>query len=78
MYTGLKEAMVYWLEQWLMKQEDLGSIPAQSECFSSLLEYKEVGITWIQTHGLELILRINVDKNNNSCHLAADLCKCKV
>ena len=71
--------MVEWLEQWLMKHEDLGSIPAaQTECFSSLLEYKEVGIKWIQTHGLELILRVNVDKKSNSCHLAADLCKCKV
>ena len=42
-------AMVKWLEWSLVKQEDLGSIPAQTKCFSSLLGYKEVGIKWIQT-----------------------------
>ena len=42
-------AMVMWLERLLMKQEDLGSIPAQTKCFSSLLGYKELRIKWIQT-----------------------------
>ena len=34
---------------WSKKQEDLGSIPAQTKCFFSLVGYKEVGIKWIQT-----------------------------
>ena len=32
-----------------IKQEDLGSIPAQTKWFSSIFGYKEVGIKWIQT-----------------------------
>ena len=40
--------MVLWLEQSLVKQEDLGSIPDQTKCFSPHLGYEEVGIKWIQ------------------------------
>ena len=38
-----------WLERSVVKQEDLGSIPAETKCFSSLLVYDEIGIKWIQT-----------------------------
>ena len=36
-----------------VKQEDLGSIPAKTKRFSSLLGYKEVGIKWIQSCQIE-------------------------
>ena len=55
-------SMVYQLEQSLVKQEDLGSIPAQNKWFFfSLLGYMEVGkmdpdmINWV-------ILHIHADK----------------
>ena len=57
-------AMVKWLEWSLVKKEDLGSIPAEAKCFSSLLGHKEVGIKWIQTG--QMLLHIHVDKKINN------------
>ena len=44
LFCRARGAMVWWLKQLLVKQDDLGSIPAHPKCFSSLLGYKEVGI----------------------------------